>query len=189
VRIAAALAVGFSQDTKLLPILDKLLKDREGKVREQAAMSLLSFAIADAAPTMRDNLATDYGPLFVNELAKLDPAPYLWRLAEVIEKDQRPASWWGGSIPAGDSWKLLIGDLKKQPPIELTKTANTALMNSMEKMKWFGSSEPTALYALYVKAGLTARAKAFRDLMKKAVTYSMDELFDMADKTPDNYLQ
>jgi hypothetical protein len=59
----------------------------------------------------------------------------------------------------------------------------------MEKMKWFGSSEPTALYALYVKAGLTARAKAFRDLMKKAVTYSMDELFDMADKTPDNYLQ
>ena len=188
IRTAAALAIGFSQDPKQLPLIGKLLQDREGKVRAQAAMSLLSFAIDQAAPTMKANLNTDYAPLFVNELAKKDPKPYLSRLAEVVEKNQQPASWWGGSIPAGDSWKLLFDHLKKLPAAELGNAANTRLFDSMEKMKWFGSSEPTKLYALYLHAGLTARARAFRDVMKKAVTYNIEQYFDMADKHPDNYL-
>ena len=52
-RIAAALAIGFSQDSKLLVHLGKLFKDPEGKVKAQAAMSLMSFAIDEAAPTMK----------------------------------------------------------------------------------------------------------------------------------------
>ena len=49
-------------------------------------------------------------------------------------------------------------------------------------------SEPTALYALYVHTGMTARAKAFRDVTKKAVSYNIEQYFDMADKNPTNYL-
>jgi len=188
-RTAAALAIGFSQDPKLLVHLGKLVKDPEGKVKEQAAMSLMSFAIDEAAATMKANLATEFGPLFVNELARKDPKPYLSRLAEVIEKAQAPKHWWGGSIPWSVSWKILFAYLKGMSAAELGTAANTKLLDSMEKMKWFGSSEPTSLYALYVHTKMTARAKAFRDLIKKAVSWDNNIYFDMADKNPTNYLQ
>ncbi len=156
-------------------------------MRAAAAMSLLSFEIAAAAPSLVANLGTDFGPLFVNALAKRDPKPYLARLADLVANHQRPANWWGGSIPSGVSWKLLFDYLKSQPVAELTK--QTALLDALEKMKWFGSGEPTALYALYVHTGMTTRAKAFRDAVKKSVTWNNDLYFDMADKNPTNYLQ
>ena len=134
------------------------------------------------------NLGTDFGPLFVNALATRDPKPYLARLADVVVNHQQPAAWWGGSIPAGVSWKLVFDYLKAQPAAELAK--QTALLDALEKMKWFGSSEPTALYALYVHAGMPTRAKAFRDAYgKKAVSWNNDLYFDMADKNPSSYLQ
>ncbi|MBA2543620.1 MAG: HEAT repeat domain-containing protein [Deltaproteobacteria bacterium] len=189
VRIAAALGIGFSQDARLLRLLDKLLKDPEGKVRAAAAMSLLSFAIDQARPTMAANLTTDYRPLFLNELARKDPKPYLAQLGDVIEKMSQPAHWWGGSIPAGESWKLMFDYLKQQPVADLVAGKHDASLASLEKMKWFGSSEPTSLYALYVRAGMTARAKQFREFMKTAVSYAIDQYFDMADRNPTNYLQ
>ena len=186
-RATAALAIGFTQDPRLLSVLAPLHRDREDSVRAAAAMSLLSFEITDAAPSLVANLGTDFGPLFVNALAKRDPKPYLARLADVIVRNQRPAHWWGGGIPAGVSWKLLFGYLKAQPVAELTRQA--ALLDALEQLKWFGSGEPTALYALYVHAGMTTRAKAFRDAIKKSVTWNNDLYFDMADKNPTSYLQ
>ncbi len=79
--------------------------------------------------------------------------------------------------------------LKKQPVADLVAGKHDASLASLEKMKWFGSSEPTSLYALYVRAGMTARAKQFREFMKTAVSYAIDQYFDMADKNPTNYLQ
>jgi HEAT repeat protein len=185
VRIAAALGIGFSQDGRLLRLLDRLLKDPEGKVREAAAMSLLSFSIDQARPTMASNLTTEYRPLFVNELARKDPKPYLAHLGEVIEKQLQPAHWWGGRIPAAESWRLVFDYLKKQPAADLRGGKYDAALASLEKMKWFGSSEPVALYALYLHANMTARAKQFRTVMKPA---NYDVYFDMADKNPTNYL-
>lgn len=186
-RATAALAIGFTQDPRLLGILGPLHRDAKGSVRAAAAMSLLSFSIADAAPSLVANLGTDFGPLFVNALAQQNPRPYLARLAEVVERDQQPADWWGGSIPSGVSWKILFDHLKGQPVAALTRQSK--LLDSLEKMKWSGSSGPTALYALYVHAGLAARAKAFRDTIKKTVSWNPDPYFDMADKNPGNYLQ
>lgn len=187
-REVGAIAIGFTQDPKLLPRLGRLLSDKEVKVRAAAAMSLLSFAIDEAAPTMKAHLKTDFGPLFLNELAAKDPVPYLAKLADVVVTNPTIAGWWGGSIPSGVSWNLLFGYLKKVPPAELAGGKHDMLFDAMEKMKWFGSSEPTKLYALYVHAGMTARAGAFRTLMKTAVTYSMDRYFDQADKSPSSYL-
>ena len=186
-RATAALAIGFTQDPRLLSVLGPLHRDPKGPVRAAAAMSLLSFAITDAAPSLIANLGTDFGPLFVNALAKRDPKPYLARLADVVVHNQQPADWWGGSIPAGVSWRLLFDYLKAQPVAELTK--HTAVLDALEKLKWFGSGEPTALYALYVHAGMTARAKAFRQAIKSSVTWNNDLYFDMADKNPTSYLQ
>ena len=188
VRHAAALAIGFAQDPALLPALDALLVDAAPKVRTAAALSLLSFAVDQAAAVMKAHLGSDYRPLFVNALARKDPQPYLAQLAEVIEQRLRPGDWWGGSIPAGDSWKILFGYVKSRPAAELTSGKLDRSLDALEKMEWFGSSEPRDLYALYLRRGLPARARRFRDAVKKAVSFDMDYYFDMADKSPSTYV-
>jgi hypothetical protein len=189
VRHAAALAIGFAQDPALLPSLDALLKDAAPKVRAAAALSLLSFAVDQSGAVMKANLGADYWPLFVNALARKDPQPYLARLAEVIEKRLRPGEWWGGSLPAGESWKILFGYVKGRPAAELTSGKLDRSLDALEKMEWFSSSEPRDLYALYVLRGMPARAKRFRDAVKKAVMFDMDYFFDMADKNPSTFVR
>jgi len=111
-RYTTALAIGFTQDPHLLPLLDKLLHDPAAEVRSAAALSLFSFSIDQAAPVMKANLASEFRPLYVNALARGDPQPYLEMLAENIEQQTEkpsasefPSNWnWGGLIPAGDSW-------------------------------------------------------------------------------------
>ena len=188
VRQAVALAIGFSGDSALLPLLDPLLKDAAPTVRMAAAMSLLAFSVANAAPVMKANLTSEFRPLFVNALAHYNPQPYLAMLAEVIEKRLQPTTWWGGTIPAGDSWKLLFDYVKARPAAELTAGTLDASLDALEKMQWFSSSEPRDLYALYLRRGLPARAKRFRATVRKSVTYDIDYYFDMADKDPSTFV-
>ena len=188
VRQAVALAIGFSQDPALLPLLDPLLKDASRTVRMAAAMSLLAFAVADAAPVLKANLTSDFRPLFVNALARRDPRPYLAMLGEVIVKRLQPSTWWGGTIPAGDSWKILFEYVKARPAAELTAGTLDASLDALERMQWFSSSEPRDLYALYLRRGLPARAKRFRAAVRKSVTYDIDYYFDMADKDPSTFV-
>jgi len=54
-------------------------------------------------------------------------------------------------------------------------------------MKWYSSSEPRDLYALYLQRGLTDRAKAFRDHCRSTFTYDIDYFFKMAEKSPATY--
>jgi hypothetical protein len=189
VRHAAALAIGYTQDASLLPLLGTLVTDKDPKVDSAAALSLLSFAIDQAAPTLKAKLTTPWKPLFVNALAQKDPAPYLADLAEVIAKKLSPDRYWGGTIPAGVSWTILFGYALARPPAELTAGKHDRWLDALEKMDWFSSSEPRKLYALYLVRGLTPRAKKFRDAMRKNKTgYNIDYYFDMADKDPSTYL-
>jgi hypothetical protein len=188
VRHAAALAIGFAQDAGLIPTLDALLKDGAPKVRVAAALSLLAFAIDQAGGVMKANLGSDFRPLFVNALARRDPQPYLELLAEVIEKRLQPSDWWGGAIPAGDSWAILFGYVKRRPAAELAAGKLDRSLDALERMQWFGSSEPRDLYALYLRRGLPARARQFRDAMRKSASFNMDYYFDMADKSPETYV-
>jgi hypothetical protein len=187
-RHAAALAIGFAQDPRLVPLLDKLLQDPAANVRTAAALSLLSFALDQAAPVMKANLASDFRPLFVNALARGDPQPYLAMLAEVIEQQVQPANWWGGAIPAGDSWQILFDFVKARPAAELTAGKLDRSLDALERMQWFSSSEPRDLYALYLRRGLVSRAKQFRDTTRKSLTYNIDYFFDMADRNPATYV-
>jgi len=104
----------------------------------------------------------------------------------VIEKQQQPSQWWGGAIPAGDSWHILFEYVKARPAAELGSL--TSSLDALEHMKWFSSSQPRDLYALYLRRGLTARARRFREAMRKAAPFDMERDFDMADKSPQAYV-
>ena len=188
IRHAAALAIGFAQDHRLVPLLDALLHDPEANVRTAAALSLLSFAPRDAERVMTANLALEFRPLFINALARGDPKPYLPLLAEVIEQRLQPTNWWGGSIPAGDSWAILYGFVSSRPSAELASGELDRSLDALERMQWFSSSEPRALYALYLSRGLLARAQQFREATRKSLPYDIDYFFDMADKDPATYV-
>jgi len=188
VRRAAAFAVGFSQDPQLLSLVGPLLKDADGKVRAAAALAILAFGPIRAKSVMTANLKSNFGPLFVNALARSNPKPYLARLGEVIDKQLQPQDWWGGSIPAGDSWRILFAYVKARPVAELTAGTLDRTLDSLEHMKWFSSSEPRDLYALYIRRGMTGRATRFRAALKTAVSYSMDQYLDEADQHPERFV-
>lgn len=187
-RSAAALAIGFSQDPKLLPLLAPLLGDPVREVHEYAAMSLLSFPLDQATPTLKQGLTSNYRSLFVNALASRDASPYLGLLAEVIIKHEQPADWWGGAIPAGDSWKLLFAYVSARPAADLAGGKLDTSLDALEQMQWFSSSEPRDLYALYVAKKLTARAQKFRAAIK-ASPLGVTQFLDEVDKDPSRFVR
>jgi hypothetical protein len=192
VRHAAALAVGFAQDPRLVPLLGTLLGDQQAKVRAAAALSLLSFAPSDVEPVLKANLAHEFRPLFINALARADAQPYLPLLAENIGQGlspNMPANWWGGSIPAGDSWAILYAFVKSRPTSDLASGALDRSLDALEGMQWYSSAEPRALYALYLNRDMHARAQRFREATRKSLPYNIDEFFDMADKDPESFIQ
>jgi hypothetical protein len=187
VRQGAAHAIGFSQNVTLLPTLGVLLRDPAAKVHMAAAMSLLSFSPDDASAVLKANLSSDYRPLFINALARKDAGPYLAELADVIVKAPQPADWWGGTIPSGDSWRILLDHIKKQPPADVQSKKFDSSLDALELLKWFGSSEPQQLYAFYLVRGLKARALRFRVGIRTRVSFDMEYFFNLADKDPAGY--
>jgi hypothetical protein len=69
-------------------------------------------------------------------------------LAEIIEQQLQTANWWGGAFPAGDSWRILFDFVKSRPAAELAAGKLDRSLDALERMHWFGSGEPTELYAL-----------------------------------------
>jgi hypothetical protein len=196
-RHTAAWAVGFAQDPRLLPLLDKLLHDPVIDVQSAAAMSLLSYPLDQAAPVMKANLTSDFRPLFVNALASADPQPYLGTLAEIIEQQgaklpysEGPAGWnYAGTVPFGESWHILFDFVRSRPAHELTSGKLDSSLNALERMHWFSSGEPTELYALYLSRGLLSRAKQFRETTRNSASFDMDVFFDRVDQNPATYVR
>lgn len=188
-RRSAALAIGYSQDPQLLPLLGPLINDKDANVSAAAALALLSFPFDQARSLLVANAKTNWKPIFINALASKDIVPYLPLVAEIIEQQLVPANWWGGSTPSGVSWELLFTYVKSQPAADLKAGKLDRYLAALEKMRWFSSSEPRKLYALYVLRGLAKRAQTFRAAMKKAVTYDIDYYFDMADASPSTYVE
>lgn len=197
-RYTAAWAVGFAQDPRLLPLLDKLLHDPVIDVQSAAALSLLSYPLDQSAPVMKANLTSDFRPLFVNALASADPQPYLGTLAEIIEQqgaklpysEGRTGGWnYGGTVPSGESWHILFDFVRSRPADELTSGKLDSSLNALERMHWFSSGEPTELYALYVSRGLVLRAKQFRETTRNSASFDMDVFFDRVDQNPATYVR
>jgi hypothetical protein len=196
-RRTSAWAVGFAQDPRLLPLLNKLLHDPAAEVRSAAAISLLSYPVDLSASVMKANLESDFQPRFVNALASKDPQPYLAMLAEVIDQQgtepywKQPPGWnIGGTIPAADSWNILFDFVRSRPADELTSGKLDSSLNALERLHWFSSGEPTELYALYLSRGLGSRAKQFREITRKSASLGdMDVFFDRVDLNPATYVR
>ena len=99
VRVSVARAIGFGQMTQMAGVLAELLLDQEFKVRQQAVMSLLSFAPKDEAirRILQANLRNEeFSPLFLIALAREHPADYLDALAKAVNEKTEPKAFWGG---------------------------------------------------------------------------------------------
>jgi hypothetical protein len=108
----------------------------------------------------------------------------------------RPSAWkqptgcnYGGTIPAGDSWHILFDFVRSRPADELTSGKLDSSLNALQRLHWFGSGEPTELYALYLSRGLVSRAKQFREITRKSASFDMDVFFDSADQNPAIYVR
>jgi len=188
VRQGAAQAIGFGQDDSQVPALATLLSDTSPKVQQAAAMSLLSFDVAVSGEVLRQHLRDpEYHSLFVNALASHDPAPYVADLQEIIVQNKQPSRFWGGRIPAADSWDILFKFVQSRPAEELRSGRFDDALNALERLKGFGSSEPRDLYALYLQRGLADRAKTFRQECRRTLTYDIDYYFNMVDRSPNTY--
>ena len=189
IRRTAALAVGFAQDPRLVPLLNNLLRDPAASVRTAAALSLVSLPLDEAASVMKGNLTSDFRPVFVNALARSDPQPYLRMLAEIIEQQPQLANGWGSAFPATDSWEILFNFVKSRPATELAAGKLDRSLDVLERMHWSSSGGPTELYALYLSRGLVSRAKQFRETTRKTHPLDMEIYFDRVDQNPAAYVQ
>jgi len=75
-------------------------------------------------------------------------------------------------IPGYDSWQILFDYVKSRPAAELTGGDLDRLLDALERAHWFGSAEPTELYALYVSHGLTSRAREFRIATRRSIPFA-----------------
>jgi hypothetical protein len=197
-RRGAAQAIGYAQFAHLIPELAPLVDDADLEVSQAAAMSLLSFSLEESKAALTAHLDhKQYHPLFVNALAQNDPEPYLEPLCQVIRTNRVPEDWWGGFVPWGDSWNVLYKYVQAQPAAKLETPKLKPVLDALEfpatgnpnGPDYYSSSEPRDLYAFYVQRGLTDRAKAFRALCKKTITYDIDYYFNMVDERPGDYGQ
>ena len=190
VRSCVARAIGFSQQTKLVEVLGKLLTDRNSATRRVASVSLLSFSPKNesVARVFRANLGNEeFAPLFLNALARENPDQYLDALARVLEDKPEPRNWGGGEIPAFTAWKILFKYLQAQPSETLNSGKMDRYLDAMEKVGNYSSSEPRDIYAFYRLNGMPERAKKFREKANKAASYDLDYFFRQVDQNPSNY--
>jgi len=183
VRTGVARAIGYGQFDELLPLLERLLADRDLGVSTAAALSLISLPPGKVDTILKAHVDdAEFKSVFVNALAETDPEPYLDALAEIIEKRLEPTHFWGGRIPHGLSWKILFEYLQGKSAEDLSSGSLDKYMNALEHARFYSSSQPRDLYALYVKHGLTERAQVFREKCKATFTYDIDYYFKAVDK-------
>jgi hypothetical protein len=190
VRACVVGAIGFSQQTELAEVLNKLMDDTNSDVRRVASQSLLSFSpkIEAVARVFRANLENkEFQPLFLNALARENPAQYLDALARVLDDKPQPVNWSGGEIPAFTSWKILFKYLQSQPSQTLISGKMDRYLDALEKVGNYSSSEPRDIYAFYILTGMPERAKNFRERANKAASYDLDYYFKQVDQNPSIY--
>ncbi len=190
VRACVARAAGFGQKTEMAHVLAELLVDEEPKVRQAAAMSLLSFSPEDEAVRgiFRAQIGNEeFRPLFLIALARESPADHLDGLAEAVVEKAEPENFWGGQIPAFTAWEILFRCLQTQPADEIRSGKFDRYLDAMERVGNYSSSEPRDIYAFYVQRGMTERAKKFRREANAAASYDLDYYFKQVDENPSLY--
>lgn len=194
-RRGVAHAVGFAREPRLLRLLEPALKDKSPEVQQAAALSLLSYPLEQSkAMLLRHRDHPQYRSLFINALALNDPQPYLRELGEIIRQGETPRNWWGGSTPWGVSWELVFCFVRDQAQAELRGGKFDAALDALESPldvqpspRFYSSSLPRDLYALYVRNRLRGRAMSFRKRCVKRLSYDIDRFFAEVDQHPERF--
>lgn len=192
VRACVARAIGFSQQSNSIDLLDHLLVDEDSTVRRMACVSLLSFSptTPELTRVFQSHLGqAEFKPLFLNALARENPEPYLGALARVVEEKTEPQNWGGGEIPAYTAWKILFSYLQTQSSETLASGQADQYLDALEKVGNYSSSNPRDIYAFYILRGMTDRAKRFREKANRAARYDLDHYFKQVDQNPSHYLR
>jgi hypothetical protein len=172
-------------------VLTKLLSDDEARVRQAAAMSLLSFSAKDEriAKIFHDSLTNkEFAVLFLVALCQANPAANLDLLIQETIKKTDPENWPGGQIPAYTTSHLLYKYLKAQPAADLQSGKYDRALDALEIWQPNYSVDPQFVYALEIKDGLTERAKKFRAAADKTSPYDLEIYSQRVDQNPDSYL-
>ena len=188
-RLSAASAIGFTQNVEEIDVLVKLLGDKDEKVRQAAAQSLLSFSPKDprVEKVFRDNLANaEVRPLIIVALGQQDVAGNLDLLVEEAASKAIPPNF-SGTIPSGTASRLVFNYLKGLPAADLQSGKYNKALDALESYQPNFSMDPQFVYALELKDGLNDRAKKFRAAAVKAAPFDAP-YFDRADKDPQQYL-
>ena len=188
VRASGALAMGFTQDPALVPVLDHLLGDTDPEVRQAAALALVSYPMSAAEPILKAHLDSGFRALFLHTLARCDPAPYAAMLAELLTgpglDDQSiwpfpgPGVTSAGLFPTDEAWQLLFEHIATRSTSQLPASELDGWLDALEGSRTDASSS-AHLYALYLSRGLSTRARRIRHRIPQWQVDSID-----ADPTP-----
>lgn len=183
VRAATAHAIGFSQLTELLTVLDRLLADPDEAVHRAAALALLSFDPRDAGRILKSHLADRaYSVVFTNALAEDDPAAYRDALVAILKANPGPEANLPGQIPAYTAWDILMNDITTLDRAELRAGKFDKYLDALETPPNIGSSPYQTLYRFYHEHGLRTRMQTFRTKALTQVTgYDLDDYFKQID--------
>ena len=190
VRACVARAAGFSQQPELAEVLAKLLVDKEVKIRQAAAMSLLSFSPKNAAISaiFRANLENEeFKPLFLIALARERPGDYLNAIAKAVEKKTEPKQFWVGRFRRSPRGKSSSDIFRLSQSTAFALESLTAI--STPWRKWATTlrrSRVTSMPSTCMR-GMTERAQRFRREANKAATYNLDYFFKQVDENPSLY--
>ena len=110
-------------------------------------------------------------------------------LGEIIRRDHIPSPWWGGQIPWGGAWRTLFkyasslsrDQLQSGQFDDMLDSLESPVSEQMETARYFSSSEPRDLYALYKKNGLDERATEFRRICNERISFDIEYFFKQVD--------
>jgi hypothetical protein len=188
VRISVVYAIGYSQQSALANILARLLTDKDAPVRSMAALGLVSLppSVPAVAEILQANVKNqEFGPVFVNALARENPGRYLDDLAREVSAGQALENW-TADHPVATAWKLLLHYLQAQKPADLKTGKLDRYLEAIEKARGMDPTvEPRDIYAFYLQRGLTGRAKNFRAAeSKNKLPYDIEKQFNEVDANP-----
>ncbi|CAN5599087.1 hypothetical protein BH10CYA1_BH10CYA1_11080 [soil metagenome] len=175
VRQAAALTAAIARSEASIPQLEKLLVDKDAKVRGTAALALIAFPVPKVTKILASNLSNpDFGVGFLCRLALYDPAAVKEKLLAQCQKKTTQIS----GVPATDAQMVFQNGLATSPHLlaqramlqyldqltsaELCKSELVPYLNCMEQFSYNDPSMTGRAYEILISHKLPERAVAFK---------------------------
>ncbi len=192
VRACAARGIGYGRRCALADTLASLLGDPDKSVRRIAGFCLASFSPKNKEIErlfIAHRKDQEFGPIFLNRLARENPEPYLDELALVLKLEIRPKNA-SGSQPEffDDPGDILYSYLAKQPAKDFQSGKLDRFINAFAA-KYGAILRIREFYALCLCKGLTERAAKFKAAAQGEIHNMSPNYFEDVEKNPEAFLK